>query len=78
MIFVIGGSMMLGIFIWEINKRKEKLKQLNSYLSLVCAGHYELDISDNEEGEISILKNNLRIPYSSLLLRIKISIWAKA
>lgn len=59
MIFVISGSMMLGIFTWEINKRKEKLKQLNSYLSLVCAGHYELDISDNEEGEISILKNNL-------------------
>lgn len=39
--------------------RYKKLAELNDYLSLICAGEYNLDIIDNEEGEISILKNNL-------------------
>ena len=30
-----------------------------SYLLLVCAGNYLIDIKDNTEGELSILKNNL-------------------
>lgn len=39
--------------------RYKKLAELNDYLSLICAGEYNLDIIDNEEGELSILKNNL-------------------
>ncbi len=40
-------------------KRYEKLNELNNYLSLVQSGNYDLDINDNAEGELSILKNNL-------------------
>lgn len=39
--------------------RYKKLAQFNDYLALICAGEYDLDIMDNEEGELSILKNNL-------------------
>lgn len=53
------GSMITGTFVYQTKKRYEKLAQLNDYLSLVCAGKYDLDISDNTEGELSILKNNL-------------------
>lgn len=40
-------------------KRIDKIEKLNDYLSLVCSGKYDLDIADNTEGELSILKNNL-------------------
>lgn len=40
-------------------ERYKKLAELNDYLSLICAGEYDLDIMDNDEGELSILKNNL-------------------
>lgn len=40
-------------------KRYKKIADLNNYLSLVCAGNYMIDIKDNTEGELSILKNNL-------------------
>ena len=40
-------------------KRYKKIADLNNYLSLVCAGNYLIDIKDNTEGELSILKNNL-------------------
>lgn len=39
--------------------RYKKLSELNMYLSRICTGEYNLDIMDNEEGELSILKNNL-------------------
>lgn len=45
-----------GVF---VRNRQAKIDELNSYLSLVCSGDYSLDIDDNEEGELSILKNNL-------------------
>lgn len=40
-------------------KRYKKINELNDYLSLVCAGNYNLDINSNTEGELSILQNNL-------------------
>lgn len=40
-------------------KRYDKINKLNNYLSLICSGNYNLDISDNTEGELSILKNNI-------------------
>lgn len=39
--------------------RYKKISELNDYLSLICSGNYNLDIVDNSEGELSILKNNL-------------------
>lgn len=40
-------------------RRIRELCKLNDYLSLVCAGRLDLDISSNTEGEMSILRNNL-------------------
>lgn len=56
--------LLLGVFLTIcftliLHKRYVRLNELNDYLSLVCSGHYELDIADNAEGELSILKNNL-------------------
>lgn len=53
------GLALTGIFLFVTKKRYDKLSDLNNYLSLVCSGQYDLDISDNTEGELSILKNNL-------------------
>lgn len=53
------GLALTGIFLFVTKKRYDKLSALNNYLSLVCSGQYDLDISDNSEGELSILKNNL-------------------
>ena len=53
------GLVLTCIFLFVTKKRYEKLSELNNYLSLVCSGQYALDISDNAEGELSILKNNL-------------------
>jgi len=44
--------------IWK-KRQMDYLKELNRYLSLVCSGDYSLDVSDNTEGEFSILKNNI-------------------
>lgn len=53
------GLALTGIFLFVTKKRYQKLSELNNYLSLVCSGQYALDIQDNSEGELSILKNNL-------------------
>lgn len=53
------GAVLTLVFLCFTKKRFDKLSLLNDYLSLVCAGEYELDIADNAEGELSILKNNL-------------------
>ena len=64
-LFFVFTALLITIYSWEIKKRRDKLQQLNTYLSLICAGKYDLDIADNEEGEISILKNNFDT-YNSL------------
>lgn len=53
------GLILTCVFFYFTQKRYKKLSELNDYLSLVCSGKYDLDISDNTEGELSILKNNL-------------------
>lgn len=58
-ICLILGITIITIFTICTKKRIEKINELNNYLSLVCAGKFDLDIPDNSEGELSILKNNL-------------------
>lgn len=53
------GGFVTVIFLYYTKKRIDKLSELNNYLSLVCSGNFDLDIADNTEGELSILKNNL-------------------
>lgn len=55
---VLGAVVTISFFVCT-KKRYEKLNELNNYLSLICSGNYDLDIADNTEGELSILKNNL-------------------
>lgn len=47
------------IFAVVTKRRYKNLNDLNDYLSLVCKGIYDMNIDDNTEGELSILKNNL-------------------
>lgn len=53
------GGVLTGVFVWQTKKRYNKLSELNNYLSAVCSGNYDLKISENTEGELSILSNNL-------------------
>ena len=46
-------------FIIFTKKRVNKIEELNNYLGAVCSGKLYLDLPDNSEGELSILKNNL-------------------
>ncbi|MDE6660165.1 MAG: cell wall metabolism sensor histidine kinase WalK, partial [Eubacterium sp.] len=47
------------MFLLITYKRINTIKNLNSYLNAISNGDYELDIKDNSEGELSIIKNNL-------------------
>lgn len=40
-------------------KRIKEIRKLNEYLTLVNNGDFELNIQDNKEGELSLLKNNI-------------------
>ena len=56
-----GGSVLLTTLIWMSVtwNRYKKLQQLGEYLASVYAGGELLDIRDNREGELSLLKNDL-------------------
>lgn len=58
-ICLILGIILTGVYFYNIKKRNDKINELNNYLSLMCSGNFDLDIMDNSEGEMSILKNNL-------------------
>lgn len=53
------GLCVTAVFLVYKKKRYQKINELNNYLSLVCSGNYDLNINENTEGELSILKNNL-------------------
>lgn len=59
LVCVLTGACLTAVFLVYTKKRINKIAELNNYLSLVCSGNFELDIADNAEGELSILKNNL-------------------
>ncbi len=58
-ITILLAAILLLIFFIYTKKRYKKINELNNYLSLVCRGDYTLNVSENTEGELSILKNNL-------------------
>lgn len=53
------GIILIMVFTVVTKRRYKNLNDLNDYLSLVCKGIYDMNIDDNTEGELSILKNNL-------------------
>lgn len=58
-ICLILGLGLTGIFAYYTKKRYDRISDLNRYLSRVLLGNYDLKIWENEEGELSILQNNL-------------------
>lgn len=53
------GAVVTAVFLYYTKRRYDKLNKLNDYLSLICSGNYFLNVSENTEGELSILQNNL-------------------
>lgn len=53
------GVAVTAVFLYYTKQRYDKLNKLNDYLSLICSGNYFLNVSENTEGELSILQNNL-------------------
>ena len=47
------------IFNYYINKKNKNLEEITNYLKEINNHNYSLDLEDNEEGELSILKNEL-------------------
>lgn len=59
-LFVVGIALILSsIFIYYTRRRYQDIEKLSSYLRQISAGDYSLDIRDNDEGELSILKSEL-------------------
>lgn len=46
-------------FLIYTRKRYKDIRQLSEYLRQINSGNYSLDVRDNEEGELSILKNEI-------------------
>ncbi|MDE5993885.1 MAG: HAMP domain-containing histidine kinase, partial [Oscillospiraceae bacterium] len=55
---VLSAVLLILFAVFEISRTKF-IANINDYLSLVLQGNYSFDISDNFEGELSILKNNI-------------------
>ncbi len=53
------GFFMIGIFILYTNQRYRDIGTLSAYLKRIYNGEYTLDVRDNYEGELSILKNEI-------------------
>lgn len=73
-ICLVGGIILIGITYYYEHRRYQKINELSMYLHQICAGNHSLDIRDNEEGELSILKNEIykvtcRLSEQSELLR---------
>lgn len=58
-ICLVGGTVLIGITYYYEHRRYQKINELSMYLHQICAGNHSLDIRDNEEGELSILKNEI-------------------
>lgn len=55
---VLSAVLLISFAVFEISRIKF-IENINDYLSKVLQGDYSFDISDNFEGELSILKNNI-------------------
>lgn len=53
------GVSLIAVFAVYTKKRYSKINELDMYLSRVVAGDFDMNIGENTEGELSILKNNL-------------------
>lgn len=58
-IFLAVSALIIIVFLFITYKRINTIKNLNNYLNAISNGDYDLDIRDNNEGELSLIKNNL-------------------
>ncbi|MFS1519236.1 sensor histidine kinase [Bacillus sp. SCS-151] len=52
-------AMLISITLIFTHRRYREIEMLSHYLRRISSGDYTLDVRDNEEGELSILKNNI-------------------
>lgn len=56
---ILTGILVIAVHIWYTRKRYAEIKRLTEYISDFQYGEESLDLLDNREGELSILKNQL-------------------
>jgi signal transduction histidine kinase len=59
MILVLTAALLIGAAVLFTIRRYKDIEKLSGYLRKIYGGDYTLDIRDNEEGELSILKNEI-------------------
>jgi signal transduction histidine kinase len=59
MILFLSGQLLTGITVYFTRRRQRDIAELSDYLRKISGGDYSLDIRDNMEGELSILKNEI-------------------
>lgn len=59
LLFLSAGTLLLLVFIRYTRERYRRIEALNQYLTKILSGNYDLEIGKNEEGELSILQNNI-------------------
>ena len=59
LLFFVQGFLILAVFALYTRERYRRIDALNRYLTKVLSGNYDLEIGSNEEGELSILQNNI-------------------
>ncbi|ETI70764.1 sensor histidine kinase [Neobacillus vireti] len=58
LVFIIS-ALLIGCSLLFTSWRYREIEKLSSYLRQISSGDYSLDVRDNHEGELSILKNNI-------------------
>ena len=56
---LISGAVLLAVFFYYTKKRYRRIEELNDYLVKILSGDSAPDIQDQEEGELSILADNI-------------------
>ena len=63
---LISGAVLLAVFFYYTKKRYRRIEELNDYLVKILSGDSAPDIHDQEEGELSILADNIYKAASTL------------
>lgn len=69
------GAVLSAVYYRSTSKRYAKIAELSDYIRRMTAGEYSMDIRDNAEGELSILKNEIfalasRLTEQTVLLEV--------
>ncbi|WP_102275069.1 sensor histidine kinase [Cytobacillus massiliigabonensis] len=59
LITLITSVLLIGCSLMFTRWRYKEIEKLSSYLRQITSGNYSLDVRDNQEGELSILKNDI-------------------